>query len=124
MKGFSTRVATVVAVLLLGGASLIPPLAAQDSSDWLRVNVVNVVPERWEDYIELQLNEVNPALQEAGVPWRSAWRTAEFGTSYEMQFVTPIGDLAGHGPRQVPATRGPVAQVHGVSSELRLTVSP
>jgi hypothetical protein len=79
---------------------------AQDrgAPDWLRVNIVNVVPERLEDYVELQLKEVNPALQKAGVPWRSVWRTAEFGNSYEMQFVTPLGDLSDYD------TGGPLAR--------------
>lgn len=82
-------------------------LRAQDGAapDWLRVNVVNVVPERLDDYLELQLDEVTPALQEAGVPWRSVWQTAEFGNSYEMQFVTPLGDLAEYD------SGGPLARV-------------
>ena len=47
----------------------------------------------------------NPGLQDAGVPWRSVWRTAEFGNSYEMQFVTPVGDLADYD------SGGPLARV-------------
>ena len=58
------------------------------------MNIVRVVPEHLDDYIELQLNEVTPGLQEAGILWCSAWRTAEFRNSYELQFVTPVGDLA------------------------------
>ena len=66
----------------------------QDESTWMRVTVVQVQPEKLDDYIELQLEEVNPALQRAGVPWRSAWRTAEFGNTYERVFVTPVANLA------------------------------
>lgn len=67
--------------------------------------MVQVLPERLEDYIELQLTEVTPALQEAGVPWRSVWRTAEFGNSYELQFIQPVGDLADYD------AGGPLARV-------------
>ncbi len=79
--------------------------SAAASPNWLRVDVVNVVPDRYDDYIQLQLEEVNPALKQAGVPWRAVWRTAEFGNSYELQFVSPIGDLSDYD------TGGPVARV-------------
>ena len=105
MKTLCIRVAVIAAFLVLVGMSGVPALRAQDASDWLRVNVVNVVPERLEDYIELQLTEVTPGLQEAGVPWRSVWRTAEFGNSYELQFVQPVGDLADYD------AGGPLARV-------------
>jgi len=94
MRTCSRRVAIVTALVMLVEAIVGTGLRAQDASDWLRVNIASVVPERFENYIELQLNEVNPGLQEAGIPWRSAWGTAEFGNSYELQFVTPLGDLA------------------------------
>ena len=105
MKTLCIRVAVIAALLVLVRTSGGPALRAQDASDWLRVNVVKVVPERLEDYIELQLTEVTPGLQEAGVPWRSVWRTAEFGNSYELQFVQPVGDLADYD------AGGPLARV-------------
>lgn len=90
-----THVAGIVAVAV-GVVGLVVGLHAQGQTvpNLLQVNIVNVVPERLNDYIELQLEEVNPGLQRAGVPWRSVWRTAEFGNTYEMHFVTPLGDLA------------------------------
>lgn len=94
MRNRSVRVAVVVALLVLMGPGVGSSLRAQDASDWLRVDVVRAVPERLEEYIELQLSEVTPALQAAGIPWRSVWRTAEFGNTYELHFVTPLGDLA------------------------------
>ena len=94
MRTLSVRVAIIAAVLVLVEANVGSGLRAQDASDWLRVDVVRVVPERLEDYIELQLNEVTPGLQAARIPWRSVWRTAEFGNTYELRFVTPLGDLA------------------------------
>ena len=90
------RVACSAALLV--GAFLMPGVAsvtlAQDASSWLRVDILQVLPRELDEFIELQLEEVNPALQRAGVPWRSAWRTAEFGNTYERTFVTPIENLA------------------------------
>ncbi len=97
--------AAAVAVLVLFATGAVTTLGAQDASDWLRVSIVQVVPERFDDYIELQLNEVNPGLQQAGIPWRSVFRTAEFGDSYQLQFITPLGDLADYD------AGGPLARV-------------
>ena len=69
-------VVVVAAAIVSVYPGLVTTLGGQAASDWLRVNVVQVVPERLEDYIELQINEVNPGMQRAGVPGRSVWRTA------------------------------------------------
>ncbi len=66
---------------------------AQDTGSWWRVDVVRVKPERLSDFIKLNQDEINPALQKAGVPWRSAWQTGEFGETYERLFITPIANL-------------------------------
>lgn len=83
---------------LVAGAVLMPGAAfvtlAQEETSWMRVDVLQVQPRELDDFIEMQLEEVNPALQRAGVPWRSAWRTAEFGNTYERLFVTPVESLA------------------------------
>lgn len=79
--------------------------AYAQGAEWMQVDVVNVVPNRLDDYVELQLEEVNPTLQRAGVPWRSVWRIAEFGNSYELQLVTPMSSLAQYD------TGGPLARV-------------
>ena len=105
---FNLSVRTTVVVGLLGlGCGLAFDARAQESDevDWMRVDVVNVVPQRLDDFLELQLEEVNPALQRAGVPWRSVWRTAEFGPAYELRFITPIINLTDYD------TGGPVARV-------------
>ena len=64
------------------------------ASTWLRVDVVHVLPEELNEFLELQIERVNPALKGAGVPWRSAWLTAEFGNTYERVFATPLRSLA------------------------------
>ena len=85
------RAAFLVGVFLMPGVASVT--LAQDESSWLRVDILQVLPRELDEFIELQLDEVNPALQRAGVPWRSAWRTAEFGNTYERTFVSPIENL-------------------------------
>lgn len=63
------------------------------TGQWMRVDTVQLLPERLEDYLELQFDIVNPALRRVGVEYRSAWRT-EFGNTYERLFVTPIDNLS------------------------------
>ena len=96
------RIVAAITTLTLGlGGSA----GAQDGSAWMRVDIVQVLPDKLDDYIELQQEEVNPALQRAGVPYRSDWRTAEFGNTYERLFVTPIDNLADYDTGG-PLTRG------------------
>ena len=68
-----------------------PPARA---SDWIRIDTVQVKPEMWNQYREIERDEVIPALRKAGVPSRAAWRTAEFGTTYEIVLVRPVPDFA------------------------------
>ena len=84
-------VVAVVVILLSLGA---PVASAQESMPWMRVDILEVLPSELDEFIEVQAEHVNPALQRAGVPWRSAWRTAEFGNQYERMFVTPMDNLA------------------------------
>ena len=91
--------AIAAGVCLVAGVASVAP--AQDSTTWMRVDILHVLPRELDEFIEIQLEEINPALQRAGVPWRSAWRTAEFGNTYERLFVTPMenmGELDGGGP--------------------------
>jgi hypothetical protein len=110
MKAVNMQSFCVALVLSLG---LVPAAHAQET-EWMQVDIVNVVPNRLDDYVELQLEEVNPALQRAGVPWRSVWRVAEFGNSYELQLVTPMSSLAQYD------TGGALARVLEPDRRLRL----
>jgi hypothetical protein len=73
---------------------VLPGLAHAQEATWYQVSYVQVRPELLTEYLEIQRNEITPALQKAGVPWRSSWRTGEFGNTYERVFVTPIGNFA------------------------------
>jgi hypothetical protein len=98
---FATGLAGAVALLVTIG--LVPGAHAQDGQ-WMRVDIVQVLPDKLDEYIEIQIEQVNPALQRAGVPYRSSWRTAEFGNTYERLFVTPIANLGDYD------TGGPLAR--------------
>jgi len=84
-------VASVVAVALVVRAQ---PAQAQDVGSWVTVDIVQVKPEKLSDFEKLYREEINPALRQAGVPWRSVWQTGEFGETYERQFVTPLASFA------------------------------
>ena len=113
MRVVKSTVQTGCCLLLLLCLTPLPAAHAQEV-EWMQVDIVNVVPNRVEDYVELQLEEVNPTLQRAGVPWRSVWRVAEFGNSYELQLVTPMSSLAQYD------TGGPLARVLQPDRRLRL----
>ena len=93
MKRLVTGLVVAIAVALFVSDSA-PVTRAQEAMPWMRVDIMEVIPEELDEFIEVQLEQVNPALRRAGVPWRSAWRTAEFGNLYERMFVTPMDDLA------------------------------
>lgn len=91
---------TAAGLLALGALLAAPEARAQDDV-WYEVDIVQVKPDKLDDFNELYLEEINPALQRAGVPWRSAWVTGEFGSVYERQFVHPLsgfGVLDAGGP--------------------------
>ena len=93
MKTSDVWIVGIVLALLVAG--LAPSVYAQDDEDWgVQLDIVRVIPDKFDDYIELQFKEVNPALQKAGVPWRSVLRTAQFGGSYDIHLVRPIRSLA------------------------------
>jgi hypothetical protein len=94
----------MAAGLVLGALVAAPEARAQGDEVWYEVDIVQVKPERVDDFNELYLDEINPALQRAGVPWRSAWVTGEFGSLYERLFVHPLSGFANLD------TGGPLAQ--------------
>ncbi len=105
MTNHTVRSAVVTVVTAIGIVGFAQGLRAQDVENLLSVEIVSVIPDRMDDYVELQLEIVNPALQRAGVPWRAVWRTADFGNTYDLQLVRPLGALADLD------TGGPLARV-------------
>lgn len=80
-------------VIVLAGSG--GPARAQigTAQTWLRVDTVQVKPEMWTEYRDLERDEVIPALRKAGVRYRASWRTAEFGSTYEVVLVRPVADF-------------------------------
>ncbi|MCY4509989.1 MAG: hypothetical protein OXG35_23965, partial [Acidobacteria bacterium] len=84
------RWAVVSLVAVLAALGTAPDARAQGEQVWYEVDIVQVKPDRLDDFSELYQDEINPALQRAGVPWRSAWVTGAFGSLYERTFVHPL----------------------------------
>ena len=90
-----TALAGLIACMLV--TTVTPRAAAQPDAErqtWVRVETVQIKPERWADYWEIYRAEVVPALRKGGIQWQAAWRTAEFGSTYEVVLVTPFDDFA------------------------------
>jgi hypothetical protein len=94
MTSHTARSVVGTIVVSVGVACLAFGVSAQDEDTLLSVEIVSVIPGRMDDYVELQIQIVSPALQRAGVPWRAVWRTADFGNTYDLQLVRPLGGLA------------------------------
>ena len=105
MTSHTLRSVVVTVAVSVGFACLAIGVSGQDDGSLLNVQIVSVIPDRMDDYLELQTEIVNPALQRAGVPWRAVWRTADFGNTYDLQLVRPLGGLA------ELDTGGPLARV-------------
>lgn len=71
-------------------ATATPPAAPV----FLRLTIVEIRPEMVTDYVALQKSDTIPALQKAGLPFRDAWRTGQFGTGFMVAYVAPIKSFA------------------------------
>lgn len=88
---FTSLVGAGIAIVLAGTGG--PAGAQTGAQTWLRVDTVQVKPDMWTEYRDLERDEVIPALRKAGVRFRAAWRTAEFGSAYEVILIRPIADF-------------------------------
>ena len=96
-------VGAAAAVLMIITVAGIDTLLAQTArqSERLMVTIVNVKPDKVDEYERFVKNDTNPALQKAGIKWRDVWKTAMFGNSFEYVYVEPIDNFAmfdGPGP--------------------------
>jgi len=65
-------------------------LAQSASPQYSRVTITHVRPEMLNEWLDLQKNEVVPALKKAGQTTRSMFHTSLFGNSYEYVSITPF----------------------------------
>jgi hypothetical protein len=80
------------AVLL--SASLSTVCAAQSANPTSRVVISHVRPDMINEWLDLQKNEVVPALKKAGVKTRTVYATGVFGTTGEYVVLTPFEKYA------------------------------
>jgi hypothetical protein len=59
-----------------------------------RVQVIRVKPEMLDEFVDLQKNEVVPALKKGGTKTRTVYQTALFGNATEFAIVTPFDKFA------------------------------
>ena len=87
---------SMLTIVVCSIATAVPVALAQEEANenWFRVDIIKVIPDRLNDFIDLQLDDLIPAYKRAGVPFRSVWQTAEFGNTYERVFATPIASMA------------------------------
>ena len=75
-------------------ASTFQCLAQQAAPPQYRVVITHLKPDMLSEWIDLQKNEVVPALKKAGQATRTVYSTTLFGNSYEYVTVTPFAKYA------------------------------
>ncbi|MDR3699240.1 MAG: hypothetical protein P4L56_06360 [Candidatus Sulfopaludibacter sp.] len=81
-----------IAVLALASCS--QSLAQSDMPLRSRVTVTHVKPDMLTEWVDLQKNEVLPALKKAGEKTRTVYVTSIFGNAYEYLLISPIGNMS------------------------------
>jgi hypothetical protein len=72
-------------------AGLLPALCpAQSAPNRSRVNVIHVKPDMVDEFINIEKNEVVPALKKGGQKSRTVYRTTTFGNAFEFVVITPF----------------------------------
>jgi hypothetical protein len=67
---------------------------AQNTSTMYRATITHVKPDMANEWLDLQKNEVVPALKKAGQTARTVYVSGLFGNSFEYLTVTPFGRYA------------------------------
>ena len=69
---------SMLTIVVCSIATAVPVALAQEEANenWFRVDIIQVIPDRLNDFIDLQLDDLIPAYKRAGVPFRSVWQTA------------------------------------------------
>ncbi|MDP8980166.1 MAG: hypothetical protein M3O35_06210 [Acidobacteriota bacterium] len=83
------RFPTSVVILTAGLSTLCLAQSAKS-----RVTITHVKPEMLIEWVDLQKNEVVPALKKAGIKTRTVYSSGLFGNSYEYVVVTPMEKFA------------------------------
>lgn len=81
-------------VALLASTLSTQCLAQSAAPQFIRLTIMHVKPEMLNEWLDLQKNEVVPALKKAGQTTRSVYHTSLFGNSYEYVVITPFQKYA------------------------------
>src|ERR1017187_10751971 len=101
------RFALQISAIVLLAAALSNPCFAQAARS--RVTITHVRPDMLTEWVDLQKNEVVPALKKAGEKTRTVYVSGLFGSSYEYVIITPIASFAQFdGDSPILKTLGPV----------------
>ena len=69
-------------------------LAQSQTPQRSRVQMVRIKPDMLNEFIDLEKNEVVPALKKGGTKSRTVYQTAIFGNGFEFAIVTPFERFA------------------------------
>jgi len=81
-------------VALLAYALSVQCLAQPATPQLARVTITHVKPDMLNEWLDLQKNEVVPALKKAGQTTRTVYVTSLFGSAYEYVIITPFQKYA------------------------------
>jgi len=84
----------VAGSVLLAATLSIPCLAQTATPQIARVQLIHIKPDMLTEWLDLQKNEVVPALKKAGAKSRTVYATGLFGNAYEFVIITPIDKYA------------------------------
>jgi len=84
------RNCAIVLTMALGSIAFAQPMATTTA----RVQTVHIKPDMVAEWVDLQKNEVVPALKKGGATGRTVYQTALFGNAYEYVIVTPFAKYA------------------------------
>ncbi len=115
MKPLSTSLLAVAALTLVVSAASPAPAMAQPAAATTRsqVTVVRIKADMLNEWLDLQRNEVVPALKKAGIKQRTVWNTA-VGNSFEYTILTPFDKWA------LMDAPGPLVAALGAEAAARL----
>ena len=94
MRTTTGRFGVGALVLTVGVPTLCLAQAAPAQPAMSRVTVTQVRPDMLNEWLDLQKNEVIPALKKAGVQTRTVFSSGLFGTAGEYLLIQPVAKFA------------------------------
>ncbi len=94
MRKMAVRLGVFVVGVALGSVPSIARAQMAAPPTTLRVTVTQVKPDMLDEWLQLQKNELVPALKKGGVKTRTVYSSGLFGTTGEFLSITPIEKFA------------------------------